>query len=465
MPDGVDARSSLGAGGSLVESAGSTVMAPVQALHQPAAQDPATSPHSGPAVPRVRSGAFPRVGYLVPPIRVAIRRLIGSAARWRTALAIGLAGGVAYFLTDAGHSAGRPDFYYLADALLHGRLWLAGPIHPVDSVVIGAHTYLPFGPLPAIVLTPLVALLGLDGASAFEPLVNAIMAGACLALVEILLRRVARLTQRDRIWLVTFFGFSTPLWWLVLNGGVWHEAQILATLVTLAFLIEAFGPRRPIVLGLLLGAAFLSRTPVFLAAPFAAWAVTRDPGNVQVRLKRVGTVAIAAAPAVAFFLWYNASRFGSPFESGYGLTVLPPFLEAQRAQGLFSILHVPMNLDYLLWHLPTFRLSPAFAVPDGLGMSIALTSPAIVLAARANWRSPETLVLAGTCLLVLIPSLLYYGGGWFQFGYRYAMDFLPFTLPILAKAVERRGLPRWGIALIVVGCAVNLSGVLWTYSG
>jgi hypothetical protein len=384
-------------------------------------------------------------------------------ANWSTSLAIAFSAGAAYVVTDVGHTAGRPDFYYLADAFLNGRLWLTAPIHPIDSVVLDAHTYLPFGPLPAVILMPLVALIGPGGASALEPIVNAIMGGTCLALVEILLRRMARLTQRDRNWLVVFFGFSTPLWWLVLNGGVWHEAQILATLLTLVFLIEAFGARRPIVLGLLLGAAFLCRTPIFLAAPLAAWAVSRNNARIKVQLERIGTVAIAAAPALAIFLWYNAARFGSPFESGYGLTVLPPFLDAQRAQGMFSIGHVPMNLDYLLWHLPVFQLSPVFIAPDGYGMSIALTSPAILLAARADWRSPQNLVLAATCLLVLIPSLLYYGGGWYQFGYRYAMDFLPFTIPILANAVERRGLPRWGIALILVGCAVNLSGVLWTY--
>lgn len=384
-------------------------------------------------------------------------------AQLSTSLAIAFAAGAAYALSDVGHTAGRPDFYYLADAFLHGRLGLAGPIHPIDSIVIGTQTYLPFGPVPAVMLMPLVALLGAGGAAAYEPLINATLAGVCLALVEILLRRVARLTQGQRNWLVIFFGFSTPLWWLVLNGGVWHEAQIVATLLTLAFLIEAFGRRRPIVLGVLLGAAFLSRSPVLLAAPLAAWAVTRDTEQVGIQLWRVGTVAIAAVPAAAFFLWYNAARFGSPLESGYALTVLPPFLEVQRAQGLFSISHVPMNLDYLLWHLPRLQLSPAFVAPDGYGMSIVLTSPALILAVRAEWRTRVNLVLAGTCLLVLIPSLVYYGGGWYQFGYRYAMDFLPFTLPILANAIERRGLPRWGIVLILAGCLVNLSGVLWTY--
>jgi hypothetical protein len=394
-----------------------------------------------------------------------LHRFGATAGAWRETIAIFLVGAAAYLATDLGRSAGRPDFYYLADAFLHGRLWLDAPLFPIDSVIVGDRTYLPFGPLMSIVLVPLVALLGPAGASALEPVVNALMAAGSLALVDVLVRRVARLTTTQRLWIVAFFGFSTPLWWLVLNGGVWHEAQILATLVTLAFLVEAFGRRRSLLLGALLGAAFLCRPPAILALPFAAWAVARDAGDLGDRLKRTATVAIATAPAVAIALWYNAARFGSPFESGYGLAAIPDFLAAQRAQGLFSLAHVPMNLDYLLWHLPRFRLAPAFIVPDGFGMSIALTSPALFLAVRADWRSRENLFLAGTCLLVLIPSLLYYGGGWFQFGYRYALDFLPFTIPILVRAIERSGLPRWGIALIVFGCAVNAAGILWAHFG
>ena len=394
-----------------------------------------------------------------------LQRIGATGRAWREPIAIALVAGAVYLATNLGRSAGRPDFYYLADAFIHGRLWLAAPLFPVDIVVIGDRTYLPFGPLMSIVLVPLVAVLGPAGASAYESVVNALMATASLALVAVLLHRVARLTAAERLWLVLFFGFSTPIWWLVLNGGVWHEAQILALLITLGFLIEAFGRRRPWLLGALLGAAFLCRPPVILALPFAAWVVARDVVDPGDRLRRTATVAVAAAPAVVLALWYNAARFGSPFESGYGLAAVPDFLAAQRAQGLFSLAHVPMNLDYLLWHLPRFRFAPAFIVPDGFGMSIALTSPALILAARADWRSRETLVLAGTCFLVLLPSLLYYGGGWFQFGYRYALDFLPFTIPILARAIERSGLRRWGIALIVFGCAVNAAGVLWAHFG
>ena len=181
--------------------------------------------------------------------------------------------------------------------------------------------------------------------------------------------------------------------------------------------------------------------------------------------------ALGIAPAAVFFLWYNAARFGSPLESGYVLASLPPFLEAQRAQGLFSVSHLAMNLDYLFTHLPTFAVQGPTGLqlvwpprPDGLGLSIFLTSPGLLLALRADWRSRMTVGLALTAAAVLLPSLLYYGGGWLQYGYRYALDSIPFVMALVGLAVARRGLPIWGKVLIAFGVAVNALGVYWAYN-
>ena len=45
-------------------------------------------------------------------------------------------------------------------------------------------------------------------------------------------------------------------------------------------------------------------------------------------------------------------------------------------------------------------------------------------------RLPVALAL--TAAAVLIPSLLYYGGGWLQYGYRYALDSIPFVIALWA---------------------------------
>ena len=171
-------------------------------------------------------------------------------------------------------------------------------------------------------------------------------------------------------------------------------------------------------------------------------------------------------PSILFFFSYNAVRFGSPFESGYALATLPPFLEQQRELGLFSTRPHP-DEPRLPVHPPAEAPITAtfpFFQPDGLGMSIFITSPGLLYAVRA-----PTGARAGpggspaAAVAVLIPTLLYYGGGWLQYGYRYALDSIPFVIALCGVAAATRG-TRIGIglaaSLIVFGVVVMFVGGL-----
>ena len=143
----------------------------------------------------------------------------------------------------------------------------------------------------------------------------------------------------------------------------------------------------------------------------------------------------------------------------------PTFLERQRAIGLFSVAHIPMNLEYFLFHLPRPSPDPPFFQPDGLGMSVLLTSPGLLFAIRADWRRARTWWLAGAAVAVLIPTLLYYGGGWLQYGYRYFLDSTPFVVALCGLAAVHQG--RIGVGwklLILMGTAVGAAGIYWAYN-
>ena len=164
------------------------------------------------------------------------------------------------------------------------------------------------------------------------------------------------------------------------------------------------------------------------------------------------------------FFAYNQARFGSPLESGYGLATLPGFLEAQRALGLFAIAHVAMNIDYFLLHTPRLIDTFPFFKPDGLGMSVLITSPGLLFASQADWRRPRAWWLLGAAVAVLVPTLLYYGGGWLQYGYRYFLNSVPFLMALCGLAVVHRGQvgPGWKM-LITFGTIVMAFGVYWAY--
>jgi hypothetical protein len=382
-----------------------------------------------------------------------------------------------FWLSNRQYDATRGDLFYLADAFLHGRVSLDVRLGFQDVIVRGDQLYVPFAPFPAIALMPLVALFGPVVTDQWETGINAVLAASTVGLAWWFAGRAGVRSLVDRFLLAVLLGFSTQIWWVTTRGGVWHTGHLIATILTLACLLELWGSRRAWLIGLLAGAAFLTRAPIAFAIPFyalllagdAIWEPRRWPWRAWIEL------ALGVLPSLLFFFWYNAARFGSPFESGYGLAVLPEWLEAQRRHGLFSTYHIPMNVDYMFLRLPVFSWSFPFLRPDGLGMSILLTSPGLLYAVRAPWRSSRTWWVAGAGLVVLIPTLLYYGGGWLQYGYRYALDSIPFAwaLCVLAAAAasdRRAALGLWGraigigwILLIAVGVAVGADGVYWAY--
>lgn len=385
---------------------------------------------------------------------------------------------VVFYLCARQFDAGRSDFYYLADAFLQGRTWLTFAPGPNDVIIIDGRFFVPFAPFPAIVALPLIALIGPEAADHAEPLINGALAAATVGMCWWLVGRLGVERLRDRAWLALLFGFSTQILWVTTRGGVWHTGHLIATLLTFGCLLELWGKRRAWLIGLMAGAAFLTRAPLAFAVPFYALMLIPaseyrpaealggyiERGSRAIPWRAWAGLAAGVLPSIVFFFAYNQVRFGSPFESGYGLATLPPFLEIQRALGLFALAHVPMNLEYLFVHLPKLIPDPPFFRPDGLGLSILLTSPGLLFAVRADWRRASSWLLLGAAVAVLIPSLLYYGGGWLQYGYRYALDSVPFVIALCAGAAVIRGPISLGWrVLILFGVVVMFTGVYWAY--
>lgn len=380
---------------------------------------------------------------------------------WIGLALVGIAA-IIYWLCDRGFDAHRGDFFYLADAFLHGRTWLDFRPGANDVIVVGDQYFVPFAPFPAIALMPVVAILGAVGADQVESGINAALAAFGVGLCWMFLGRLGVRRLVDRFALIVLYGFSTQILWVTTRGGVWHTGQLIASILTFICLIELWGRRRAWLIGLLAGAAFLTRAPLALAVPFYALLLIDLPRVRSIPWRSWFSLTLAVMPSIAFFLAYNQVRFGTPLESGYALATLPGFLEQRREIGLFSLAHVPMNIDYFLLHLPFVIPEFPYLRPDGLGMSVLITSPGLLFAARANWRDPRAGWLLGAAVLVLLPTLLYYGGGWLQYGYRYFLDSVPFVIGLCGLAAVHQGHigQRW-LALIAVGTVVMGFCVYW----
>jgi hypothetical protein len=391
------------------------------------------------------------------------------------ALLVVAASFVAYWLSNRLFDAYRGDLFYLADAFLHGRTDIDVQLGPWDVIILDGRIYVPFPPFPAILLMPLVAVTGPVVADQWESGINALIAAIDVGLAWWVAGRIGVERLRDRFALVLLLGFSTAVWWVTTRGGVWHTGHLVATMLLLLLLGELWGRRRAVVFGLLIGAAFLTRPPLAFVAPvFALWVLAptlRERGRPaaawvrELPWREWVSLAIGLLPAVLFFLFYNLVRFGSLTESGYALALLPDWLALRRDQGLFSLVHVPMNLDLLFLELPGPKADFPWFQPDGNGMSVFFTSPGLLLAALAPWRrDSRAWLLLGAAIAALIPTLLYYGGGWLQYGYRYFLDSIPFVWALCAMAIAARRTVGWlGWAVVLFGVAINAAGVYWAY--
>lgn len=343
----------------------------------------------------------------------------------------------------------------LAERLTQGRLDDPSFAGTVDSATVGGRSYVVVGPMQVILFLPFVPFPGLYHIAGF---VIGPTVGAAAALAALPLVRAYGARDATAYWLAAFTAFGSLLLFVSVEGDFYYLAQAESFLFLELFLIEWAGRRRPILLGIALGLSFLARPTTLLAAiPFGLaflW---------QSRF-RIGAAIRLGAPiglAVLGYGLFNAARFGSPLQSGYGIAVLMnDRLDALRAGGLFSIGHIPENLRLAALDLPAISTRYPFIAPDPNGMSMALVSPALVMALRAGVGLGDRLLLWAAVILIAIPVFTYYGGGVVQYGYRYSLDLTPFLIALMAIGT-RSGIGWLGRGLIAVSIVSVVLGSIW----
>jgi hypothetical protein len=111
-----------------------------------------------------------------------------------------------------------------------------------------------------------------------------------------------------------------------------------------------------------------------------------------------------------------------------------------------------------------FDPSCPLALPDDVGMSILLTTPAYLLVIPAVLRARSRLAIGAIIALGAIAffDLMHFSQGWVQFGYRFSNDFVVFALVLVALAMAQRNRVGWlGAGLIGLSIVINLWGVVW----
>ncbi len=341
--------------------------------------------------------------------------------------------GGATFVRSQASSWGSDHMMILASDLFVGRSDLSSLTTINDIVTINGRNYQAMSLLPTVPYLPLVPFAALWPFSRW--IVSAVIGIVAGWLALPLARRYGPGGTAD-YWLAALGAFGTLLFTLTIEGDFYYLAHLEAVLLTFLALIEWHDRRRPWVVGLLIGLAALARpTLLVVAVPFglALLAEAED------RLKAAVTFALPLLVALAVTGWWDYVRFGSPFETGYDIAWIEGPLQELRDQGLFSIVHVPTNLALFLGGGFTVRDAFPWLVPSIEGHSILLTTPALLIAVGASLRERLNQVLWAAAIMAAVPVFMYYGGGGAgTYGYRYAMDFVPFLVALVAIALRDR---------------------------
>ena len=344
----------------------------------------------------------------------------------------------------------------------------------LDTTPDRGNYYSPHGPFPAVFLLPFVLVSHLLGVRIYHGYIQPLL----VILVFYLCYKVARKVKyehEDSLFLAFAFCFST----VFLGSALW-PGFIAHTLVTLLIFLLIYNgiqenptlqggdelnadmssslgiPRLSrwggrhnslnkvpeVLLGLFVGLLLLTRASSvgILVFPLMSILTNKGEGWIE-KTKKVFLLCTPVILAFILFFAYNWIRFQNVFEFGYTNAINLAGSTKARDYGVLSLYHIPGNLYYFLLAtpLPVFKdeishvLTFPFVKADPWGMSIFVTSPIFGYLFLLSYKDKLSKILMLTISVIAFSIFLYYAIGSRQFGYRYALDFLPLLFFLLIK--------------------------------
>jgi len=344
------------------------------------------------------------------------------------------------------------NYVRLADAFLHGHVWIRWPGDFIDALPRDGKYYVIEGPVPALLILPAVAVFG---RAANQTAFACVAAGLAVASGWYIARKLGASSSAAALF-SAFLLFGTDLLWCAAYGAVWFTAHVVAMLFALLAVGELLGARRPWMIALLLVLAAGSRftlAPALL--PLLGYAFWKLPP--AQRPAQIAGVAVVLACAGALFVAYNYARWGVPNDIGYVTWY------HQDPIGLpdgspFRIEYFPYEFEAFFLSFPSAVSHYPWLIPRYDAVALEFTSPALVLAFFARGERGFLVTMWAATMLVALPSFTYYANGGTQFGMRHALDFIPFMFPLMVLGSRRVSWISTGVL-----CGLSIAVGLWGF--
>jgi hypothetical protein len=376
----------------------------------------------------------------------------GGLATVGLVVAAGASTAILFLLADSGSAAAVVALVGLAIAALAAALAVSAAGR-LDVVSAFAAPLLVVGGLPAIVLLAYGSLMVSLFVDVMVVALILVVWASSLRAPESFDRALGRISA----------ALSSPEA-LQVAAGILFGLAVMARLTILfgfPFLILVGGGGNWVRRGLLAGAGAAVPITALLVATYATSGQLFNPAYdylYHVELKSLGGVLdynsswsisdVRYVPQNLMIMLFGAPEIGPNFVGVYGPNFGDPVCVGTAARGLFD------------------QTCP-LAIPDAVGTSILLASPAFLVAPFA-WRPLRDVRIdratAGATIAVLtiaFVNLMHFSQGWVQFGYRFSNDFVPFALILVALGASRIGRLWPFVVLVALSIAINFWGTMW----
>jgi hypothetical protein len=271
------------------------------------------------------------------------------------------------------------------------------------------------------------------------------------------------------------------LWWLSRRNGAAVDRALAS------FWAAVSAPESvQVAAGIFFGLAVTARLTILFGFPFL---ILVGGGGTWLR-RGILAGAGAAVPILTLLVVTYATSghlFNPAYDYLYHLELGYPF-GYNPDWSITDLRYIPQNFGIMFFNQPWWMASAdangqalctagtargffdpscPLAIPNPIGMSVILTSPAYLVAPfawlPARLRRLDRATVGATIAVVgiAIVNLMHFSQGWVQFGYRFSIDFAPFALILVALGASRIGRLRLFLLLVAASVAINFWGTTW----
>ena len=253
--------------------------------------------------------------------------------------------GAATIVRSQASSWGPDHMMILASDMFVGRADLSSLTTINDIVTIDGRHYQAMSLLPTVPYLPLVPFPFLWPFSRW--IVSAVI-GILAGWLALPVARRYGPGGPATYWLASLGAFGTLLFTLTIEGNFYYLAHLEAAALAFLILIEWHDRRRALVLGALIGLAALARPTLGLVAlPVGLALLWESKDRVLTALEFASGRSSSPSRSPGSGTSFVSARSPRPATRSPGSIRAGP-LEALRAKGLFSIVHVPTNVALFL---------------------------------------------------------------------------------------------------------------------